>query len=112
MMAFSTFCYRKLERGAPQLLRGPALALALGLQLAVAWAQGIHIKSAELTPSDTGYSLEANYEITLPHALEEALVRGLVLPFVIDFDLTYQRWWTLNLWNRAVARTLAFERSA
>ena len=103
MMVFSTFCYRRLERRAPQLLRGPALALVLGLQLAVAWAQGMHIKSAELTPSDAGYSLEANYEITLPHALEEALVRGLVLPFVIDFDLTYQRWWTLNLWNRTIA---------
>jgi hypothetical protein len=103
MMVFSTLCYRRLERRALLLLRGLALALVLALHLAVAWAEGIHIKSAELSASDTGYSLEANYEITLPHTLEEALVRGLVLPFVIDFDLTYPRWWTLNLWNRTIA---------
>lgn len=101
MMAFSTLCYKRPER--LQLLRGFVLALVLALQLVVAWAEGIHIKSAELSPSDAGYSLEANYEITLPHTLEEALVRGLVLPFVIDFELTYPRWWTLNLWNRTIA---------
>jgi hypothetical protein len=103
MMAFSTLCYKRREQHAPPLLRGPALALVLTLQLVVAWAEGIHIKSAELSPSDAGYSLEVNYEITLPHTLEEALVRGLVLPFVIDFELTYPRWWTLNLWNRTIA---------
>jgi len=65
-------------------------------------AEGIHIKSAELIASEAGYSLEANYEITLPHTLEEALLRGLTLPFVIDFELTYPRWWTLNLWNRTM----------
>ena len=100
MMAFSTLCYKRPER--LQLLRGFLLALVLALQLVVAWAEGIHIKSAELSPSDAGYSLEANYEITLPHTLEEALVRGLVLPFVIDFELIYPRWWTLNLWNRTI----------
>ena len=87
-----------------RLLRGPLLALAVLFHAAAAWAQGIHIKSAELVPSDAGYSLEANYEITLSHTLEEALLRGLVLPFVIDFELTYPRWWTLSLWNRTVAQ--------
>jgi hypothetical protein len=102
-MVSSTLCCKRPDRRASRLLLGAALAVALILQLAVARAQGIHIKSAELIASDSGFSLEANYEITLPHTLEEALVRGLVLPFVIDFELIYPRWWTLNLWNRTVA---------
>ncbi len=86
-----------------QLFRGPLLALAVLFHATAAWAEGIHIKSAELIAADAGYSLEANYEITLSHTLEEALLRGLVLPFVIDFELTYPRWWTLSLWNRTIA---------
>jgi hypothetical protein len=79
------------------------LALLFALQPLAARAEGMHIKSAELIASETGYSLEANYEISLSHTLEEALLRGLALPFVIDFELTYPRWWTLRLWNRTVA---------
>jgi len=86
-----------------RLLRGPLLILAVACCVAVARAEGIHIKSAELITSGVGYSLEANYEISLSHALEEAVLRGLVLPFVIDFELIYPRWWTLKLWNHTVA---------
>jgi len=85
------------------LLRGLILALLLALQPSAVRAQGVHINSAELIRSEAGYALEANYEITLSHTLEEALLRGLALPFVIDFELTYPRWWTLGLWNRTVA---------
>jgi len=86
-----------------QRLRSLLLMLAVLFHVTGTWAQGIHIKSADLIVSEAGYSLEANYEITLSHKLEEALLRGLVLPFVIDFDLTYPRWWTLSLWNRTIA---------
>jgi hypothetical protein len=67
-----------------------------------AHAEGIHVKSAELVPVETGYSLAANYEIALTPTLEEALVRGLTLNFVSEFELVHPRWWTLNLWNRTV----------
>ena len=102
-MVSSTLCCKRPDRRAGRLLLGAALAVTLVLQLVVARAQGMHIKSAELIASDAGFSLEANYEIMLPHTLEEALVRGLVLPFALDFELIYPRWWTLNLWNRTVA---------
>jgi hypothetical protein len=65
-------------------------------------AEGIHVKSAELVPDENGYALAANYEISLTPTLEEALVRGLTLNFVTDFELVYPRWWTLNLWNGGV----------
>ena len=102
-MVSSTLCCKRPDRRALRVLLGAALLVALILQFAVARAQGMHIKSAELIASDAGFALEANYEITLPHTLEEALVRGLVLPFALDFELIYPRWWTLNLWNRTVA---------
>jgi hypothetical protein len=104
MMVSSTPCCKGPDGRTLRLLRGPLLALAVVVCVAAARAEGIHIKSAELIASDAGYSLEANYEITLSHTLEEALLRGLALPFVIDFELTYPRWWTLNLWNRTIAQ--------
>ena len=41
-----------------------------------AHAEGIHIKSAELIPTEAGYALDATYEIALTPTLEEALLRG------------------------------------
>ena len=67
-----------------------------------AHAEGIHVKSAELVPNETGYALEANYEVGLTATLEEALVRGLTLNFVTEFELERPRWWTFGLWNRGV----------
>jgi len=104
MMVSSTPCCKGPDERVRRLLRGTLVALAVVFCVAGARAEGIHIKSAELIASETGYLLEANYEITLSHTLEEALLRGLVLPFVIDFELIYPRWWTLNLWNRAIAQ--------
>jgi hypothetical protein len=67
------------------------------------YADGILVKSAELTPVEGGYALEANYEIGLSATLEEALVRGLALNFATDFEVVVPRWWTLSLWNRTVS---------
>jgi hypothetical protein len=72
--------------------------------LASSGARGaVLIKSAELHPSDAGYTLEGTYDIGLTPTLEEALVRGLTLTFVTEFELVYPRWWTFSLWNRTVA---------
>jgi hypothetical protein len=101
-MVSSTPCCKKTDRLALHILRCLILALLFVLPLAARAEEGIHVKSAELIPTEAGYALEANYEITLSHTLEEALLRGLALPFVIDFELTYPRWWTVGLWNRTV----------
>lgn len=65
--------------------------------------EGIHIRAAELVPGPGGHTLEAQYQIRLPHALEEALGHGVSLPFVVEFSLVYPRWWTLQLWNKSLA---------
>ena len=84
-------------------LRACAAAVMLWLLCAVALAEGISIKSAELTHTDGGYTLEARYDIDLSPTLEDALVRGLTLTFVSEFELVYPRWWTLNFWNKKLA---------
>lgn len=66
-------------------------------------AEGIHIKSAEVSRADSGYVLDADYEVALSHTLEEALLRGLPLHFVTDFELIEPRGWTFGLWNKTVA---------
>jgi Domain of unknown function (DUF4390) len=102
-MVSSTPCCKKPDRLSLRLFRGLLLVSLLVLQAAPARAEGIHIKSAELSPTDSGYALEANFDIMLSHTLEEALLRGVSLPFVLEFELTYPRWWTFSLWNRTVA---------
>lgn len=84
-------------------LRACAAAVMLWLLCAVALAEGISIKSAELAHTDGGYTLEARYDIDLSPTLEDALVRGLTLTFVSEFELVYPRWWTLNFWNKKLA---------
>ena len=103
MMVSTTPCCRRLDVRALRLVWTIVVVAALAAACPAARAQGVHIKSAELIATEGGYALEANYGITLSHTLEEALLRGLVLPFVTEFELTYPRWWTLNLWNRIVS---------
>jgi hypothetical protein len=69
----------------------------------LAQAEGVFIKSAEITPTEAGYSLDATYEIGLTPMLEDALTRGIALSFVTEFELIAPRWWTFNLWNRTVS---------
>jgi hypothetical protein len=80
-----------------------AAALLLLLVALTAGADGISIKSATLTPTEAGYSLEADFGITLTPTAEEALARGLPLNFVTEFELVRPRWWTFNLWNRTIS---------
>jgi hypothetical protein len=79
------------------------LAILLGALLATGARGAVLIKSAELRPSEAGYTLEATYDVGLTPTLEEALERGLSLTFVTEFELVYPRWWTFNLWNRTVS---------
>ncbi len=93
------------DRTSPRWVRRLAVvAMALlSLLAGAAFAQGISIKSAQLSPSEGGYSLQARYDVDLSPTLEDALVRGLGLTFVAEFELVYPRWWTLNFWNKQLA---------
>lgn len=87
------------------------VAVSLGLLFARPAAAGdpsAHIRSAEIQLNGEGYDLDATFEIDLGTTLEEALHRGVPLYFATEFQLVYERWYLLNLWNRKVA---AFERT-
>ena len=65
-------------------------------------AEGIHVKSAEISKNAGDYYLEANFEVELTRTLEDALNKGLPLHFVVELELIRPRWYTLYLWNKSV----------
>lgn len=71
------------------------LALILAMPLA-AGARGIEVKSAELEVVDETLVLNADLEIGLSPALEEALNKGVPLNFVAEFELKKPRWYWLD----------------
>ena len=58
-----------------------------------AFAEGIDVRSATLTPSDDGWQLEAEFDIQFSPRLEEAVNRGVPLYFVVEFELARPRWY-------------------
>ena len=71
------------------------LWLLAALPLA-AVADGIEVRKAALVPGEKGYFLEAEFDITLTHTLEEALSKGIPLYFLLDFELVQPRWYWLD----------------
>lgn len=66
------------------------------LNSALAGAEGITVRKAEIRLTGEGYQLTANYDIKLTLVLEQALTHGITLSFVSAFALTKSRWYWLN----------------
>jgi uncharacterized protein DUF4390 len=74
-----------------------AVALFIGVAAAApARSDGIEIQRAALTAAEDGYFLEADFEITLTHTLEDVLNKGVPLYFMLEFELIRPRWYWLN----------------
>jgi len=72
-----------------------------GLLIAgVAAAEGINVKSATLEPTEETYQLSATFDVALTQTIEDAINRGLTLPFIIEFEVTRPRWYW---WNEPIA---------
>jgi hypothetical protein len=67
--------------------------IALSLFSAVANAEGIKLKSAELERVDNDWLLNATFKIELSPGLEDAVQKGVVLYFQTEFDVTRSRWY-------------------
>ncbi|HUW51643.1 MAG TPA: DUF4390 domain-containing protein [Sulfuricella sp.] len=77
--------------------RGAVIVLALLLFLPLAArAEGIEVKSAELEPAEDAFVLNAELEVSLSPALEDALNKGVPLNFIADFELKKPRWYWLD----------------
>jgi len=72
-----------------------ALSLLIAAPFA-AHADGIEVRRAALVAAEEGYFLEADFEITLTHTLEEALNKGVPLYFTLEFELIRPRWYWFN----------------
>ncbi|HMV00985.1 MAG TPA: DUF4390 domain-containing protein [Rhodocyclaceae bacterium] len=60
-----------------------------------AWLQAaeIEVVNPQLSPVDDGYALTADFDFEISPRLEEAVTKGVVLHFVVDFELTRPRWY-------------------
>ena len=72
------------------------VALSLWLGTASLSAAEVEVHQPTLIAADDGYVLSADFTFELPARLEEAVTRGVVLPFVIEFEVTRRRWWWLD----------------
>ena len=74
-------------------LRFIVFALAL-CYAALAWANDISVDNAKLQPADGGgYSLSADFDLSLSRRLEKVLSEGVPLYFNIDFECYRPRWY-------------------
>jgi hypothetical protein len=69
--------------------------LTLGVSFGVV-ADTILLRSAELRADEEGYTLNAEFDLTINATLEEALQKGLPLYFVLEFELVRPRWYWLD----------------
>ncbi|OMG56865.1 hypothetical protein BJN45_00455 [Azonexus hydrophilus] len=76
---------------------------------ALAWTAEIEVREPQITLSEDGYALAADFRFDLNSRLEEAVNRGVVLYFVADFELTRERWYWLD--EKLVSRSLTYRLS-
>jgi len=90
--AFSTPCLKNRVRACLAVL---AITLAAWAPMATQ-AEGINVKRAELVANEEWYYLNADFNIALSPALEEALNKGIGLNFILEFEMTRSRWYWLD----------------
>ena len=102
-MGFTTRCCKNINAVrllAARLLAVCVTALMFGAAAAptahAAQADGIEVRKASLTAAEEGYMLEANIDIKLTPALDDALHKGVPLYFVLEFELIRSRWYWTN----------------
>ena len=61
-----------------------------------AHAEGATIINAKLDASEDGYQVDADIELQLTAALQEAVRKGVPLYFVAEFELTRGRWYWVD----------------
>jgi hypothetical protein len=65
--------------------------LALFATTAVAGKSSMNIRTAELVPIDDNYALNADVDIKFSNEIEQAIIKGFELNFIIEFQLVSPR---------------------
>lgn len=92
-MTFTTVFSTRFWRKANSL--GVLLAACL-LPVEIVQAEGISVSSAFIEPADESYQLSANFEVSFNQTIEDAINRGLSLPFIVEYEVTRPRWYWLD----------------
>ncbi|MDR0776256.1 MAG: DUF4390 domain-containing protein [Azonexus sp.] len=92
-MASITACSTNLPERATRRLRRWLLLLPFLLAPLLAWAAEIEVVNPQIVYGEDGYALSADFRFELRPRLEEAVARGVVLTFVVDFEMTRERWY-------------------
>ena len=62
----------------------------------VARAENIEVRSASIHLREDGYTLDADFDISLTPTLEDILAKGVPLNFLLELELIRPRWYWLN----------------
>lgn len=92
-MVFSTPCCARPDA---RLRTLAALCVAVVLFVAgvVQAAEASAVRHAEIRPTASGYTLDADVDLVLNPTLEDALAKGINLYFLLEFEVTRPRnWW-------------------
>lgn len=102
---------RRLGRTGLAIGRRVVLVLGVGAGMGIqpALAAEIEIRNPQLQLVEDGYAVSADFQIELTPRLEEAIARGVVLYFVVDFELARARWYWLD--ETAIRRSQTFRLS-
>nr|WP_228273600.1 DUF4390 domain-containing protein [Rhodocyclus tenuis]MBB4246157.1 hypothetical protein [Rhodocyclus tenuis] len=90
------------------LLAGSLLLLASYAALAASSSE-VEVRNPQLVAADDGWSLSADFSFDFNARLEEAVTRGVILYFVVDFDLARTRWYWLD--DKVASRSQTFRLS-
>ena len=72
------------------------LVAALAMLPVLELAAEIEIANPQITASDEGFVVSADFSFELNERLEEAVTKGVVLYFVTEFEMTRPRWYWLD----------------
>lgn len=105
MTVFSMPCCRSFSSVLRFLLAGCLIAVS-----AAGWAAKIEPLSARLTAGEDAYVLSAEFEIDLGSHFEDAVSRGVPLYFVLELEITRNRWYwySEHIAGRSVNYRLAY----
>lgn len=76
----------------------------------LAWAAEIEIANPQIVAGDDGYVVSADFKFELTPRLEEAVTKGVVLYFVVEFEMTRGRWYWFDekLVSRSQTHSLSY----
>ena len=107
-LPITTVFFTAALKNVPERLRGWLLAL-LAIVPALVLAAEIEIANPQITASEDGYVVAADFSFELNERLEEAVTKGVVLYFVADFEMMRPRWYWFD--EKLVSRSQTYRLS-